>query len=237
MGEAHGRVFEPTFNRTAKIEASDCRLTSDAGALVLREFDHRLELTAAVAAQFHDPRDPEKIRYEMVELLRERLYSQALGYAAQDDVDRLAHDPALRVAVWDRPGDVVLDERLASQSSQSRFITRLAESSHNRQVMHGALAESLRRFVLAAGAAERRVRRATIDIDSFPILVHGRQDGAAYNGHFSDTAYHPLVASFCVEGHYDGADRLPRWLSIESVVCVSERERVRSLVCSPHESQ
>ena len=38
MGESQGRMFEPTFNRAAKVEASDCRLTSDAGALVLREF-------------------------------------------------------------------------------------------------------------------------------------------------------------------------------------------------------
>lgn len=207
MGEAQGRMFEPTFNRAVKVEASDCRLTSDAGALVLREVDHRLGLTAAIAQQFHDPRDPDKIRYEMVELLRERIYLQALGYAAQDDADRLAHDPALRVSVWDRPGEVVLEERLASQPSQSRFVARLAESRHNRRVMHGALADSLRRYVLAAAGTEQRVRQATIDIDSFPIRVHGQQPGAAYNGHYQETAYHPLVASFCVQGHYDSAVR------------------------------
>jgi hypothetical protein len=49
MGEAHGRMFEPTFCRAVKGEASDCRLTSDAGAIVLRELDHRLKLTAAIA--------------------------------------------------------------------------------------------------------------------------------------------------------------------------------------------
>jgi hypothetical protein len=205
MGEAQGRMFEPEFNRSVKVEASDCRLTSDAGAVLLREFDHRLELTAAIAAQFHDPRDPDAIRYEMVELLRERIYLQALGYSVQDDADRLAHDPALRASVWDRPGQDVVNERLASQPSQSRFVTRLAESPINRRVMHRSLGESLRRYMAAASGTERRVRRATIDVDSFPILVHGKQHGAAYNGHYGDVAYHPLVASFCVEGNYDSA--------------------------------
>ncbi len=43
----------------------------------------------------------------------------------------------------------------------------------------------------------------TIDIDSFPIEVHGHQPGASYNGHYRDTVYHPLVASYSVAGDYD----------------------------------
>ena len=50
----------------------------------------------------------------------------AQGYRAQDDLDRLAHDPALKMAVWDRPGRRVLDERLASQPTQSRLLDTLA---------------------------------------------------------------------------------------------------------------
>jgi hypothetical protein len=43
----------------------------------------------------------------------------------------------------------------------------------------------------------------TIDIDSFPIEVHGQQPGAAYNGHYRQTVYHPLLASYSVAGNYD----------------------------------
>jgi hypothetical protein len=43
----------------------------------------------------------------------------------------------------------------------------------------------------------------TIDLDSFPVPVHGRQEGGAYNGHYRDTVYHPLVASFSPGGDYD----------------------------------
>lgn len=45
--------------------------------------------------------------------------------------------------------------------------------------------------------------RATIDVDSFPIVVHGQQQGGSYNGYYRDTVYHPQVASFCVHGDYD----------------------------------
>ena len=46
-------------------------------------------------------------------------------------------------------------------------------------------------------------RRVTVNIDSFPIVVHGQQPGAAYNGHYRETVYHPLVASYSVAGKYD----------------------------------
>jgi hypothetical protein len=47
------------------------------------------------------------------------------------------------------------------------------------------------------------VRHGTVDIDSFPIEVHGGQPGGAYNGYYKETVYHPLLASFSVEGNYD----------------------------------
>jgi len=55
--------------------------------------------------------------------------------------------------------------------------------------------------VVASGG--RRVRQATVDIDSFPIEVHGKQHGAEYNGYYKKTVYHPLVASLSVGGDYD----------------------------------
>jgi hypothetical protein len=122
MGEAIQPLLEPSFNRAVKVFASDDRITSDAGLILLREADHRLGLTESLAANLEDPRQQNAIRYQLVELLRERLYGLALGYATQDDADRLAHDPAMKMAAWNRPGDQVIEERLASQPTQSRLI-------------------------------------------------------------------------------------------------------------------
>ena len=120
MGESNKPLFEPTFNRAVKVRGGQDRLTSDAGVLLLlREADHRLDLTRSLAAELYDRRDPERIRYTLVELLRERLYALAQGYNVQDDADELAHDPAMRLAAWDRPGKRVGEERLASQPKAS----------------------------------------------------------------------------------------------------------------------
>ena len=84
MGEGQGRagdgggwLFEPEFNRAIKLRQADPRITSNAGALLLREVDHRLGLTADLAAQLTDPRRPDRVRYQQVELLRQHLYALA----------------------------------------------------------------------------------------------------------------------------------------------------------------
>ena len=56
MGEAQKWLFEPSFNRAVKVCASDDRITSDAGFLLLREADHRLGLTESLAQRLFDPR-------------------------------------------------------------------------------------------------------------------------------------------------------------------------------------
>jgi hypothetical protein len=201
VGEAKEPLFEPSFNRAIKVQGGDDRLTSNGGALLLREADHRLGLIDSLAGQLRDPRQPELIRYQMPELLRERIYSLALGYQTQDDLDRLAHDPALRMAVWDRPGEAVLQERLASQPTQSRLIDALAQGPGNLEHVRRALGEWMQRYVRSG--ADHAVRCGTIDLDSFPLEQHGRQAGAAYNGYYQKRMYHPLVASFCVNGDYD----------------------------------
>jgi hypothetical protein len=210
MGEGHGRaaddggwLFEPEFNRAIKLRQADPRITSNAGALLLREADHRLGLTADLAAQLADPRRPDRIRYEQVELLRQHLYALALGYAHQDDQDMLAHDPALKLSVWNRPGGRGLHERLASQPTAYRLLEQLATPG-NRRVLRAALSEWVARHQRAAGAG-RKVTHGTLDIDPFPIEVHGRQPGGAYHGYYRQTIYHPLVASFSAGGDYDAS--------------------------------
>jgi len=202
MGESQGWLFEPSFNGSVKVLASDERITSDSGLLLLREADHRLGITESLARRLVDPRREDRIRYQLVELLRERIYALAVGYSAQDDADRMAHDPAMKLAAWNRPGEQPLDERMASQPTQSRLIDILSREPGNRQALRDALADACERHLRAEGG-DHAARKITIDIDSFPVLVHGTQPGAAYNGHYKDTVYHPLIASYSVAGGYD----------------------------------
>jgi len=144
LGVVPRYVFEPDFNRSIKVEATDQRLTSNAGALLLREADQRLQLISLIAARMCDPWDPIRMRYSLAELLRARVYTMGLGFSAQDDVDVLCHDPAFRMAVWDRRGDQVVDERLASQPTQSQLLQILTSNNQNWNALQRGLRDSLR---------------------------------------------------------------------------------------------
>jgi hypothetical protein len=72
----------------------------------------------------------------------------------------------------------------------------------NLAALRDSLCDSCERHLRATGG-DHAARKITVDIDSFPIAVHGHQPGAAYNGHYRDTVYHPLVASYSVGGDYD----------------------------------
>jgi hypothetical protein len=203
MGEGKKPLFEPTFNRAVKVRGGQDRLTSDPGTLLLREADYRLDLTESLARLLYDRRHPKLLRYPFGELLRERLYALSQGYEDQDDLDDLAHDPAMRLAVWNRPGKRVQEERLASQPTQSRLLAAFGNYKPNIERLREALADWSARHLRATGN-DHTARRITIDVDSFPVLAYGHQAGAKYNGYYGEQMFHPLVASYTVGGDYDG---------------------------------
>ena len=63
------KIEFPAFKRR-KIEAqfSGGAITSDGGVLLLRSIDQRLKLTEQVAALISDPRDPDRIQHQVVDL-------------------------------------------------------------------------------------------------------------------------------------------------------------------------
>ena len=93
----------------------------------MREAEERLGLVESIASRLYDPRRRDLIRYHIDKLLRERIFSRALGYNVEDEADLLAHDPAMRIATWNRPGERVLEERIASQPTQSQQIDILSK--------------------------------------------------------------------------------------------------------------
>jgi len=219
MGETQHTLFPLDFNRSIVIEDRPERLTGDAGVLALRQIDQRLGLTNWLATQLTDPRHPDLITHPQVELLRTRLYLIAQGQRDGDDADRLGLDPAFRLAVSQRRGTAPLEapdpqhpdgqpHALASQPTLSRLLRTLS-SPHNRTVLRQGLLESAKRHLHAVrkqaarrGDDPRRLRRGTLDIDSYAVVVHGNQPGASYNGHYQTVCYHPLAAQFAPTGDW-----------------------------------
>lgn len=207
MGERNDTQVRFGFNGSVRVETREDALTSNAGALLLREFDECLGTTAWLSERIADPRDPRFVQHEMSELLRTRLFLMALGHRDQGDADLHRHDPALRLATDDSAGLTPLDEStLASQPTHSRLVDTLASESNLRALNEG-LFEFARRNIAAEGGLE--TKDLTIDIDSMPVEVHGHQAGSEWNGHYGVRCYHPLVAMLGETGHWLAAELRP----------------------------
>ena len=107
--------FHPSSSITVAFDAP--HISSDGGALLLRQMDDRLKLSERFAALLPDAREARKVRHERREQLRQRLYQIALGYPDCNDADRLRHDPVLK-SVCDRSPQA---EGLSSQPTLSRL--------------------------------------------------------------------------------------------------------------------
>ena len=187
-------LFASSFNASLFVEARPERLTGDAGAILVRETIERTDIVGWLTARLHDPRQPHLVSYPLADLLRTVLVLFAQGWRDQDDADALRHDPALRLAVAGARGTTPLAEgsHLASQPTLSRLLDILTLEA-NRPVLREALAELAARR-LRAERGGRRLRHLTIDIDGLPVEVHGAQPGSAWNGHYQQRMYHPILA-------------------------------------------
>ena len=73
-------------------------LSSDGGALLLRQVDRAVGLSRALAGCFVDRRDARFVEHGVGELVAQRLYALALGYEDLNDHADLRRDPLLAVA-------------------------------------------------------------------------------------------------------------------------------------------
>jgi hypothetical protein len=199
MGESLP-MFIPTFNGSLHIEARPDRLSADGGAVLVRELLEQSGIIDWLTARLADSRAQDQIDYPLAELLRTVVVLYGQGWRDQDDADALRLDPALRLAIAEAAGTAAICDghHLPSQPTLSRLLEMLGQPA-NRRVLQEAVAEMAGRR-LRAMRRGHRLRQVTLDIDGLPIEVHGNQPQAAYNGHYHQTMYHPIVASIAETG-------------------------------------
>jgi len=74
-------------------------ISSDGGALLLREVERITGITRQFADCFIDHRDQERIEHPLGQLIAQRVFALALGYEDLNDHDTLRRDPMLALAV------------------------------------------------------------------------------------------------------------------------------------------
>jgi hypothetical protein len=160
-------------------------LTSDAGALLLREADRQLGLTGALDKVIPDPRNPFYIVHQQRTLLRQRIYGLAMGYEDVNDQQALRVDPLMQL-VTDR--GVREDLPLASPPT----ICRLENRIHRRTLadMAEALVET---FI---GSFKEPPQELVLDFDATNDPIHGGQVGRFFHGYYDEYCFLPLYV-FC----------------------------------------
>ena len=182
-------LFRPEFNGSIRVESREERLTTDAGAVLVREVLERLGIMEWLAERLEDSRRPDLVTHPLKELLTTSLLLLAQGWRDQDDADVHRDDPVFRLAASSRKGVSPLKSRpeeerarnrnpevpdgLPSQPTLSRTEAMLS-SHHNSTVLREGILELAARRI-KAGRHGRRPRYLTVDVDSLPVEVHGHQ--------------------------------------------------------------
>jgi hypothetical protein len=109
--------FTAHFSRRVQAEFTAGRVSSDGGALLLREANPKINLLDRLASCFRDGRSPLLVRHRLSEMLAQRIYGLALGYEDLNDHEQLRSDPLLGLLA----GKGELDEPLAGKSTLNRL--------------------------------------------------------------------------------------------------------------------
>ncbi len=216
--------FEGVERRKVMAAFDGGAITSDAGALLLRQTDNAIGLFDGVASCFEDRRDPDATVHSLRTLLAQRVTAIALGYEDVDDHDTLRYDPVLGL-LSDRltPGrsDCAV---LAGKSTLNRLEHAPGDgSSRYHKIFHdGDAIERL--FVdLFLNAHTTPPRRIVLDLDATDDPLHGHQEGRFFHGYYKCYCYLPLYI-FC--GRHLLAAKLRRADIDASKGSVEEVERI-----------
>lgn len=178
--------FPELFEKPVHFKFDEPHSSSDGGALLLKAADQKLQLTSSLAACLVDDRQAAKVKHSLEDLLRQRIYGLASGYADANDAARLAHDPVFKLLLNRSPLD---GPELSSQPTLSRFENSIGPKDNYR------LGAALAQAVIARQQKRLRGkgRRVTIDLDTTDDPTHGQQEFTFFNRHYDSYCYLPLL--------------------------------------------
>jgi hypothetical protein len=161
------------------------RLTTDAGALLLREVADRIGLFDALDAAIPDPRNPVLVIHPQRAMIAQRVTAIALGYEDLNDHQNLRADPVLQLAAGKSPdGDLTL----ASPPTLCRL-----ENRAQRKTLVKLAAVLVDQFLAAHPTPPEHL---ILDFDATDDPTHGKQEGRFFHGYYDHHCFLPLYV-FC----------------------------------------
>jgi hypothetical protein len=201
--------FQPLAGREITARFDGGQISSNAGALLLREVEARAGILHRFADCFDDFRDPELIEFSVEELLKQRVFALCLGYEDLNDHEQLRHDPLLAVLAGrrDPTGQDRIDPRdrgtpLAGKSTLNRLeLSPSRPSSKSRYKKIAARHARIDEFFvdMFLQLTPQPPEEIVLDLDATDDPLHGHQLGRFFHGYYDGYCYLPLYI-FC--GHH-----------------------------------
>jgi len=160
-------------------------LTTDAGALLLRDAADKIGLFDALNAAIPDPRHPGFIIHDQRAMIAQRVTAIALGYEDLNDHQTLRTDPVLQVAAG-KPPEAELP--LASPPTLCRLENRVERKTLFQ------LAEVFVDQCIAAHSTPPT--HLILDFDATDDRIHGKQENCFFHGYYDHHCFLPLYV-FC----------------------------------------
>jgi len=179
--------FAAHFSRRVEAGFSAGQVSSDGGALLLRQTDIKINLLCRLATCFSDGRNQEQVEHTVAEMLSQRIYGLALGYEDLCDHEQLRADPVFGLLSGKRQ----LEAPLAGKSTLNR-LELVGRSARYHKI--GYSAESIDRL-LAALYIESHVampEQIVLDLDATDIPLYGHQPERFFHGYYDNYCYLPL---------------------------------------------
>jgi len=169
-------------------------ISSDGGALLLRQTDQRLNLLARLAECFLDGRNQEQVEHSILEMLSQRIYGLALGYEDLNDHEQLRTDPVFGVLAGRQEGS----EALAGKSTLNRMELGAGTPDRYQKITFWkeAIDELLVQIFVESQATIPEP--IILDVDTTDLPLHGKQEGRFFHGYYDAYCYLPLYI-FCGE--------------------------------------
>ena len=169
-------------------------ISSDGGALLLRETDRRLNLLPRLAQCFLDGRQQERVEHSVQEMISQRVYGLALGYEDVNDHEQLRSDPLFGVLA----GREEVDRPLAGKSTLNRL--ELGDGREDRYKKITFWKQGIDELLVSTflESHERPPEEIVLDVDTTDLPLHGQQEGRFFHGYYDSYCYLPLYI-FCGE--------------------------------------
>lgn len=190
-----GVLFKDLSKKVVAVRFDQEHASSDGGAVLLKACDERLGLSAAITACLQDGRQQGKVEHSYWEILQQRMYGIACGYADGNDVARIADDPVFKLLAGRDP---ITGSALASQPTLSRFENAVGSGELLR--MNEALADVV---IKRHRRRKRKVKRITLDLDPTHDATHGGQQLSFFNGLYDSWCYLPLAGFLTFDNEPD----------------------------------